>query len=151
MAADKTNPTAEEQEFGEWWTAPAESESGELVMVTGRDDIARFRSNPRYNIRVEVTYPYGEGMPGADIAEQLGAITESIQHVLKKDPVAVLTGIFTGAGERNWVFYTTSTFIFQKKINEALDSFPLLPLAISAENDPDWEAYDEMSEARVDG
>ncbi|MDE6287730.1 MAG: DUF695 domain-containing protein, partial [Muribaculaceae bacterium] len=64
-------------------------------------------------------------------------------------PVAVMTGIFTGAGERTWVFYTLSTAIFQKKFNQALADLPLLPLEITAENDPYWEAYDEMKEVEI--
>lgn len=144
----------EEIEYGEWWTAPAESENGKLIMVTGREDVAKFRSNPRYSIRIEVTWPYDEvmsdGMPGAATAETMGEITDRFQQIFKKDPVAVLTGIFTGAGERNWVFYATSTHIFQKKLNEVMDPFPLLPLNIICENDRDWDGYKEMLEAKVD-
>ena len=66
-----------------------------------------------------------------------------------KDPVAVLTGIFTGDSQRDWIFYTLSTHIFGRKLNEALESFPLLPLTIYTENDPSWEEYDEMSEAEI--
>ncbi len=60
-----------------------------------------------------------------------------------------MTGIYTGAGERTWVFYTLSTNIFNKKLNAALEPLPLLPLQISAENDPQWEEYDEMCECEV--
>ena len=42
-------------ESGSWWTAPTESESGRLIMVTGRKDIDNFRSNERFKIRIEVT------------------------------------------------------------------------------------------------
>lgn len=38
----------------EVFTAPTESNDGRLVMVTGRTDVAKFRSNPRFTIRVEV-------------------------------------------------------------------------------------------------
>lgn len=141
-----------EIEYGEWWTAPAESEDGELILVTGREDVDKFRSNPRFSIRIEIALRYGanpDGMPDKRWAELLGNATDALQSVLKRDPVAVLTGIFTGAGERNWVFYTLSTHIFQKKLNEALESFDTLPLEITAENDPAWEAYDEMDEARI--
>ena len=73
------------------------------------------------------------------------AATDAMQAQLAADPVAVLTGIYTGAGERTWVFYTLSTNIFGKKLNAALaDPMPLLPLEISAENDPEWAEYDEM-------
>lgn len=135
-----------------WWTSPLEDENGNLIMVTGRGDIDKFRSNPKFKIRVTVTIPYkaiSSGMPTDEEADQLQAIADSFDTVLKADPVAVLTGIYTGAGERQMVFYTLSTNIFNKKLNLALEPFPLLPLTITAENDPDWEEYDEMRSLSV--
>ena len=57
---------------------------------------------------------------------------------------AMMTGIYTGEGRRDWVFYTLSTNIFGRKLNEALASLPLLPISIYCENDPSWGEYDEM-------
>lgn len=136
-------------ERNDWWTCPTESEDGRLVMVTGRRDIERFRNNRRFTIRVEVIWPYdgtASGMPDDATAKMMEEITDSFNAILDKDPVAVMTGIYTGAGERNWVFYTLSTNIFNKKLNEAFGPYPLLPLQITAENDPDWAEYDEMRE-----
>lgn len=137
----------------DWWTAPAEAENGQLIMVSGRNDVDKFRNNPRFSIRVEVVWPYGQngsnGMPSDSDADMMGIATDNFHEILDKDPVAVMTGVFTGAGERTWIFYTLSTNIFQKKLNEAFAPLPLLPLQISAENDPNWEAYDEMKTFEV--
>ena len=138
-----------------WWTAPAESEDGHLIMVTGRRDVAKFRSNPRYSIRIEVTWKYGDdasdatGMPDRETSELMEQAQEALQAVFKKDPIAILTGIFTGDGRRDWVFYATSTHIFGRKLNEALAPLPLLPIEVYCENDPSWSAYDEMCEAEI--
>lgn len=139
-------------EYGIWWTAPAEGESGKTILVTGRKDVEKFRNNPRYNIRVEIAWPYegGEdGLPDKETSELMENVQEALQLTFKKDPVAVLTGIFTGENQRDWIFYTLSTHIFNRKLNETLDPFPFLPIKIYAENDPDWEAYDEMSAAEI--
>ena len=139
-------------ETGIWWTAPAESESGRLIMVTGRKDVEKFRSNPRFGIRIEVTWKYtpaSDGMPSEEESETMEQVQEAHQEVLRKDPVAVLTGIYTGDGSRDWVFYSLSTHIFGKKLNEALEPFPLLPITVYCENDPQWEEYDEMSRAEI--
>lgn len=133
----------------DWWTSPTESENGKLIMVTGRRDVGKFRSNPRFNIRVEVTWKYegdASGMPDVATAELMGQVHDVISAVFEKDPIAVMTGVYTGDNERNWVFYTLSTHIFGRKINEALQEFPLLPLTIYCENDPDWNEYDEMKD-----
>lgn len=138
-----------------WWTAPAESENGKLIMVTGRRDVAKFRSNPRFTIRIEVTWKYGDenadatGMPDKSTSELMEQAQDAIQAVLKKDPVAVLTGVFTGDGRRDWVFYSLSTHIFGKKLNEALAELPMLPITVYCENDPAWLEYDEMSQAEI--
>lgn len=137
-------------EKGDWWTSPTESEDGKLVMVTGRRDIDEFRNNPRFSIRVEITWKYradASGMPDLVTSTLMEEVQDAMQAAFMKDPVAVLTGIYTGAGERNWVFYAVSTHIFGRKINEALAPFDLLPISIYTENDPDWAEYDEMKAA----
>ena len=137
---------------GDWWTAPADSESGNLIMVTGRRDVERFRSNPKFSIRVEVTWPYegdATGMPFEPTPKLMEEATEALQRAFDKDPVAVMTGIYTGDGQRNWVFYTLSLNIFGRKLNEALADMPVLPLEISAENDSEWAVYEEMIYAEL--
>nr|MBD5377011.1 DUF695 domain-containing protein [Bacteroides sp.] len=141
-----------ETQKGEWWTAPTLGDKGGTVLVTGRRDIAKFRDNPRMNIRVEVTWPYegaADGMPDKPTSELMENVQDALLEVFDKDPVAVMTGIFTGDGERTWVFYTASTNIFGKKLNQALEPFPLLPITVYCENDPDWGQYDEMAEAEI--
>lgn len=131
----------------DWWTSPTESDTGRLIMVTGRRDVDEFRNNPKFNIRVEVTWRYNgnvSGMPDELTAKLMESVQDALQGAFSKDPVAVLTGIYTGDNERNWVFYTLSTHIFGRKLNEALADFDLLPITIYTENDPDWEEYKEM-------
>lgn len=135
-----------------WWTAPAESEDGHLIMVTGNKDVAKFRSNPRFCIRIEVSWNYtgdASGMPDTATSELMEKVQEALQTEFRKDPVAILTGIFTGDGKREWVFYSVSTHIFGKKLNQALEPFPLLPITVYCENDPGWEGYDEMTQAEI--
>ncbi|MDE6320838.1 MAG: DUF695 domain-containing protein, partial [Muribaculaceae bacterium] len=48
-----------------------------------------------------------------------------------------------------WIFYTLSTHIFGRKLNEALAHLPQLPLSIYCENDAEWAEYDEMSQAEI--
>ncbi len=130
-------------------TAPATDDNGNTIIVTAITDVAKFRSKPKYAIRVEITFPYSAdslGFPEAKDAELLETITANFEKLLKGKNTAILTGIYTGAGERNWVFYTFSTDIFNRFLNHALAELPLLPLRITAENDPDWAEYDEMLE-----
>lgn len=136
-------------EKNDWWTSPTESENGRLIMVSGRRDIDKFRNNPRFSIRAEISWKYTgimNGMPDDPTSKIMEAVTEALQAVFAKDPVAVMTGIYTGDDRRDWIFYTASTHIFGRKVNEALAQFDLLPIEIYTENDPDWAEYAEMKE-----
>lgn len=136
----------------EWWTSPQEGESGKTILVTGRKDVGQFMNNKKFSIRVEITWKYDgreDGMPDFETSVLMEKVTDLLLAEFDKDPVAVMTGIFTGDDERDWIFYTLSTNIFGRKLNEALKELPLLPLSISCENDPDWEQYKEMCEAEI--
>lgn len=136
----------------DWWTAPAEGDNGELIIVTGRRDLDGIIASGIFNDRVEVTWKYepeSNGMPDFKTSCLMEKVNESIETTFKKDPVAILTGIYTGAGERNWIFYTRSVNIFGKKINEALAPFELLPITIYVEKDPEWNEYREMRQTEI--
>lgn len=134
----------------EWWTSPTDSADGSLVIVTGRAGVEPFRSTGKYKYRVTISWCYQtetSGMPDYATSTVMEGVTDALKAVFAKDPVAVMTGIYTGAGERDWVLYTLSLPIFDKKLNEALAPFDLLPIQLSAEEDPQWAEYDEMREA----
>ena len=128
----------------DWWTAPAEGENGNLVLVTGRRSMDNIIQTGLYRFRIEVTWPYQ-----GDDSKVMEEITDALNESFDRDPVAILTGIYTGDGQRNWVFYTRSLHIFQRKFNEVMAPFPALPLQFEAEEDPDWLEYREMCECEV--
>lgn len=131
-----------------WFTVPAVDDDGMTIIVTGRLDVDSYRARSRNSIRVEVSMPYIPegplGFPDGPTAELLEQATEAMHKELKGKNTAMMTGIFTGAGKREWVFYTFSTDVFGSFLNRALAELPELPLTIYAENDPGWEEYDEM-------
>lgn len=107
----------------EWWTAPTESdENGRTVIVTGRRGVEAAMESGKYRIRVEITWRYqgdSTGMPDKPTSMLMEAVQEALTKVFDRDPVAILTGVYTGDDRRDWVFYVTSTHIFERKINEA--------------------------------
>ncbi len=136
----------------EWWSAPAQSSDGQLIIVTGRRNMDEIIAMRVYNYRIEVTWRYApdaSGMPDYATSVLMEQVTDAMQAAFTRDPVAIVTGIYTGAGERNWVFYTRSLHIFQRKLNEILAPLPVLPLEFYAADDPDWEEYREMRETEI--
>lgn len=135
----------------EWWTTPTESnETGRTVIVTGRAGLERAMDSGKYRIRVEITWRYdgdATGMPDKATSMLMEQVQQALLDEFDRDPAAIMTGIYTGDGRRDWVFYTVSTHIFERCINRALAPFELLPITIYTENDPDWAEYREMREA----
>lgn len=130
-----------------WWSFPAEGNGGKTVIVSGRDCIDKFRESGKYIYRIDVTWRYNalpSGMPEDADADTMEKATDALQTAFSKDKVAVMTGIYTGDGRRDWVFYTKNLRIFSLVFNKALEEVDAMPLEIEASEDPSWEEYTEM-------
>ncbi len=130
-----------------WWSFPAEGDSGKTVIVTGRDDIGSFRDSGKYIYRVSVGWRYNalpDGMPEEGESLLMEQATDALLAAFKKDRVAVMTGIYTGDGRRDWIFYTKNLKIFSVVFNNALEPLDQMPLEIEADEDGDWSEYREM-------
>ena len=128
----------------DWFTVLSESENGDLIYLTGRNHLSEFRKSGKFKERIEVVWRYEGGMPAEELSKQMEQMQELLKKAVEKDKLAVLTGIYTGGGERCWVFYTRTVKIFCERLNEALSDLPAFPLELSAEIDADWEEYLDM-------
>lgn len=143
-------PKKERKMKERWWTAPAESDDGRTVIVTGRDYLDKERESGKFPYLVRVGWDYDplpDGMPRDEDAILMEQATDAMLSTFKKDKVAYLTGIYTGAGRRDWVFHAHNLNIFGKVFNRALADIPQMPILIEAEDDPGWEEYKQMREA----
>lgn len=130
-----------------WFTALSETDNGRLLFISGRDQLVSFIRSGKWRERVEITWKYegdAKGMPPDALARQMEAVQTALQQAVEKDLQAILTGVYTGDGERVWVFYTRGVPVFGERLNRALASFEQLPISIYTELDPDWEEYRDM-------
>ena len=138
----------------EWFTAIAEGEeNGATIFVSGRYDIELFRDSGKFKERAEVTWRYdadAKGMPCEEVAELMEEVLSALKRAMEKNKLAILTGVYTGGGERNMIFYTRNIPAFGETLNQALAPFELLPISIYTEKDPLWEEYAEMYQLRSD-
>ncbi len=135
----------------EWFTALSEDDKGHLLIISGRDELDAFMFSGKFKERVEITWKYEgdeKGMPSDGLAEKMEEIQESLRKAMEKDKLSILTGVYTGGGERVWVFYTRTTRVFGERLNEALASYDLLPIEIYAEVDTEWDEYRDMYEMK---
>lgn len=136
----------------EWFTALSENEYGQLVTVSGRDELTEFVQSGKFKERVEITWKYegdDKGMPSEALAEQIEEVQEVLKKAMEKDKLAILTSVYTGGGEKIWVYYTRTARVFGERLNEVLAVFELLPISIYTEVDPEWEEYLDMYEMKL--
>lgn len=134
-----------------WFTALSQSETGYLVTVCGREELSEFVESGKFKERVEITWKFEgdeKGMPDDTVAQKIEEVQETLRKAMEKDKLSILTGIYTGDGEKIWVFYTRTVRVFGDRLNEALASFDLLPISIYTEVDPEWEEYKDMFEMK---
>lgn len=135
----------------DFFSTMALNDNGLPVFITGRDHIDSFRLSGKLSERVEISWNYSpahNGMPTDATAELMEKVQEVLQHSVEQDKLAILTGIYTGAGERTFVFYTRTSHVFGERLNNALAPFETLPISIYVEKDPDWNEYREMCEIK---
>lgn len=130
-----------------WWSAPTEGDNGSTVIVTGRDDMDEAIASGKYIYRIDVYWNYEaepSGMPCDSDACLMEQATDALQKAFKKNTVAIMTGIYTGDGRRDWIFYCLNLRIFSSVFNSALEQLPQIPLVVEAQDDPEWEEYNNM-------
>ena len=134
-----------------YWTTPMEAESGARIMVTARDHMEKIREKGKHPNLIRVSWRYNskrDGFPDDIDAALMERANNLLTETFRKDPVAYLVAITTGDGEREWLFYAASLPIFGRVFNRALEQMEeTLPLEITAEADPDWQAYREIRDA----
>lgn len=135
----------------EWFTALSESEEGQMITVSGREELTEFVQSGKFKERAEITWKYepdSHGMPLEEVAARMEEVQAVLQKAMEKDKLSILTGVYTGSGEKVWVFYTRTVRVFGERLNEALAPFELLPISIYTEVDTEWEEYLDMLEMK---
>lgn len=130
-----------------WVTSLSQNEAGQLIFITGRLDLEDFRLSRKLKVCVEIRWSYSadsEGMPEEEDAHLISEIEPLLRKAMEKDKLAILTGNYTGGGEKYWVWYTRHLPTFGERLNAVLAPYKTLPLEIECTEDEDWDEYLDM-------
>ena len=136
-----------------WFTALAENEDATYTFISGRAGIEDFINSGKFKERIEITWKYNadtKGLPADDKeAELMEEVEERLRLAMEKNKLAILTGIYTGQGQRQWVYIARNTGAFGELLNQTLQVYPQqLPIEIYAEKDPENLEYKELLELK---
>ena len=131
----------------DWFTSVSHTEEGAIVLLTVRKGLTQFIESGKLRVRVDIAWPYTaepDGMPDEETARLIEEIEPKLRRIMEKDKLAILTGNYTGGGQKDWIFYTRHLPSFGERLNECLAPYPTLPLEIQCQEDEDWSDYHEM-------
>ena len=135
-----------------WFTALSENEDGTYTFISGRTNIDEFVNSHKLRERLEIIWNYkadDKGLPADDAEAQLmEEVGDKLRAAMEKDKLAIVTGVYTGQGKRETNFICRNIAAFGQRLNEALSSYPQLPLVVNAYDDPDNEEYRELLELK---
>ena len=75
-------------------------------------------------------------------------VVDKLREVMEKDKLAIMTGVYTGQGQREINFICRNVAAFGERLNNTLSVYPKLPIVINAYDDPDKEEYRDLLELK---
>lgn len=136
----KSNPA------GDQWSV-AEGRDGDMPLIFRVREIPDTLDRSTYPHLIAIQWKYqaiGQGMPNPQTLKQMDQMEELLIQQLETKQDAILTVIVTGNGLRELQWYARSPEAMMTGLNKALSKLPPLPIEISGEEDPGWEAYENF-------
>jgi len=130
---------------GNGWTI-AEGHTGEYpFQVRFRSipaDLPRSHFPQRLNIFWSMSEPDDRGYPSSEELVRLHAFEDRLVAAVEGDDFSVLCVVLTGRGEREFVFYTPDPQEFVQRLTQMPQEDEPYPIEIHANDDEDWEYYE---------
>jgi hypothetical protein len=123
-----------------------DDDDDEVVLVRARAALPDAQARATWSRLVVVTWPYepASGMPQAEDAERMLGFEDAVHTGVEEPAGGVLVATLTGAGHKEWRYYTTDDGAFIAALKGILQGHPVYPLEIEVFSDPDWQGLLEL-------
>lgn len=96
----------------------------------------------RLNIFWSMAKPRSDGLASSEDIERMHVFEARLVEATERGQIAVLPVVFTGRGEREFVFYARSSEEFMMALRQMPQETERYPIEIRQTEDPDWSYYD---------
>jgi hypothetical protein len=105
----------------------------------------------RYATAVEITWHSdgGKPLPSNEESKRQAAFAEAIGDLDLGNGFSRLMQVWTGAGVKEWLYYTSDRGRFMEVLNNALIGHERYPIEISFYDDPAWQIWQETVDAII--
>ncbi|GFD91078.1 hypothetical protein KUL152_33040 [Tenacibaculum sp. KUL152] len=113
------------------------------ILIRYRPDLDGLFGHPSYSQRLVIFWDYvcanSTGLPNNNLLNDMREFEDSIVDVLDKDRLGIFVYSYTHSGTKEWHFYVSNIQLVSETINNALASFPKLPIELQVIDDPQWD------------
>lgn len=123
-----------------------EEDGGLIVRCRARLPAPASRKAWQHLVLIGWTYEVSDdtGLPSKAVDRQMEAFEQAVTASVQNSGAGVLAASLTGAGVREWRFYSLGPDAFMDALNAALEGHPEYPLEFDAFEDPEWNALAEL-------
>jgi hypothetical protein len=136
------------------WTVATADQDGQPILLRMRASMPEAAARAAFPQLVIIGWPYdGDegGMPLQSDAEAMQRFEDAVEAGLTDEALGLQVASLTGAGHREWRYYTGDADAFVARLNASLEGHDAYPLEIDMFDDAEWEGLQQVLDGADDG
>jgi hypothetical protein len=129
------------------WTIGTADQDGQPIIIRVRGLVPDAAQRREHGQLIVVEWPYDgdeSGQPTAADAASMQAFEDAVAAGTERGGTGVSVASLTGAGLKEWRYYTADADTFVAALNTALEGHPSYPLEIEMFDDPEWQGLQQL-------
>jgi hypothetical protein len=135
------HPSTQASERGDWSMYQFGGDNPGILQIL---ESPSTEDQQRFGVGAIIEWTYaGSGLPDPQTLQRMHALEDAINPMID-DKTAIHVHTLTGAGLREWCYYTADTTRFENDFNRHVAALPRMPLKILYDPDPEWSYWRKM-------
>ncbi len=129
------------------WSVAQAEKNGKPLLIRFRSERPQGVEPGAFPFLLSATWAYRAneaGLPGPEEMALMDKFEDALQSGLEAAQTAYLMVVLTGAGERDWLWYTCGEAEAMRQVNQALKGHKPYPVEFSVQKDRGWKAYTQF-------